>query len=109
MAQFCRRHSYRGGKTPPELVRRLRAAPASANPIAPKILQAIVRASTAQIRLLNAEINSLEVDIAQALSAHPKTPLLETLPRVATVSLAALIAEIGPLLERCDNPEQVAA
>ena len=109
MAQFCRRHSYRGGKTPAELVRRLRAAPASANPIAPKILQAIVRASTAQIRLLNAEINSLEVDIAQALSAHPKTPLLETLPRVATVSLAALIAEIGPLLERCDNPEQVAA
>lgn len=31
------------------------------------------------------------------------------LPRTATVSLACLIAEIGPLLERCDNPEQVAA
>ncbi len=25
------------------------------------------------------------------------------------MSLAALIAEIGPLLERCENPEQVAA
>jgi hypothetical protein len=28
---------------------------------------------------------------------------------VANVSLAALIAEIGALLERCDSPEQVAA
>jgi transposase len=35
--------------------------------------------------------------------------VLETLPRVAKVSLAQLIAEIGPLLDRCDNPEQVAA
>lgn len=109
MGQFCRRHSYRGGKSPAELVRRLRAAPASANPIAPAILEAIVRGSTAQIRLLNTEIGRLEGDIAAALAAHPKTPLLQTLPRVATVSLAALIAEIGPLLERCENPEQVAA
>lgn len=109
MGQFCRRHSYRGGKTPAELVRRLRAAPASANPIAPAVLKAIVRAATAQIRLLNTEITRLEADIAGALAAHPKTPLLQTLPRVATVSLAALIAEIGPLLERCQNPEQVAA
>jgi transposase len=109
MGQFCRRHSYRGGKSPAELVRRLRAAPASANPIAPTILEAIVRGSTAQIRLLNTEVTHLEHDIAGALAAHPKTPLLQTLPRVATVSLAALIAEIGPLLERCENPEQVAA
>lgn len=109
MGQFCRRHSYRGGKTPAELVRRLRAAPASANPLAPTILEAIVRGSTAQIRLLNTEITRLEGDIADALAAHPKAPLLQTLPRVATVSLAALIAEVGPLLERCENPEQVAA
>jgi hypothetical protein len=32
-------------------------------------------------------------------------PLLNTLPRVATISLAALIAEIGPLLERCEKPQ----
>lgn len=109
MEQFCRRHSYRGGKTPAELVRRLRAAPASANPIASTILETMVHASTAHIRLLNTEITRLERDIADALATHPKTPLLQTLPRVATVSLAALIAEIGPLLERCDSPEQVAA
>lgn len=83
MGQFCRRHSYRGGKPPAELLRRLRTAPASANPIASRILEAIIEASTAQIRLLNTEITRLEGDIADALAAHPKTPLLQTLPRVA--------------------------
>jgi transposase len=109
MHQFCRRHSYRGGKSPAELVSRLRAAPASADPIAESVLEAIVRASVAQIGLLNAQIAVLERRLADALARHPKTRLLKTLPRVATVSLAALIAEIGPLLERCENPEQVAA
>src|SRR5829696_7811323 len=68
-----------------------------------------IRGSVAQIRVLNAEIAHLERDLGTALTAHPKATLLKTLPRVANVSLAQLIAEIGPLLERCDNPEQVAA
>jgi transposase len=109
MRQFCRRHAYRGGRTPADLLSRLRAAPASADPIAPAVLAAVVRGCVAHIRVLNAEIIDVERDIATALEAHPKAGLLATLPRVATVSLAQLIAEIGPLLERCDNPEQVAA
>ena len=31
MGQFCRRHAYRGGKSPAALLGRLRAAPASAD------------------------------------------------------------------------------
>jgi transposase len=73
------------------------------------VLESIIRGSIAQIGLLNTEIAHLEHDLADVLAAHPKTQLLKTLPRVANVSLAALIAEIGPLLERCENPEQVAA
>ncbi len=109
MSQFCRRHAYRGGKSPNELLGRLRAAPVSANPIAPTVLAAVIRGSVAQIRMLNSEIAQLERDLQTALAAHPKSDLLKTLPRVGCVSLAQLIAEIGPLLERCDNPEQVAA
>ena len=63
------------------------------------MLEAIVRAKVAQIRVLNAEIAGLERQTAVVLAAHPKTALLTTLPRVANVSLAALIAEIGPLLD----------
>lgn len=109
MSRFCRRHAYRGGKSPNELLGRLRAAPVSANPIAPTVLAAIIRGSVAQIRMLNSEIAQLERELRTALAAHPKSDLLATLPRVAGVSLAQLIAEIGPLLERCNNPEQVAA
>lgn len=109
MSQFCRRHAYRGGKGPAELVGRLRAAPTAANPTAPEILAAIVAGSVAQIRVLNTEIAQLERSIEAALTNHPKAALLEDLPRAATVSLAQLIAEVGPLLDRCESPEQVAA
>src|SRR5665811_1126766 len=51
MRQFCHRHSYRGGKPPAELVSRLRAAPASVNPIAPQVLEAIVRGSLSLIHI----------------------------------------------------------
>lgn len=67
------------------------------------------RTVLAQIGLLNAEITGRERQLADTVVTHPKTALLKTLPRVATVSLAALIVEIGPLPERCENPEQVAA
>ena len=110
MRQFCRRHGYRGGKSPAELVSRLRAAPASADPIARhgaggdrSVLGRPDRAAQRRDQPIS------NASSPTALAAHPKTALLKTLPRVATVSLAALIAEIGPLLERCDNPEQVAA
>lgn len=109
MSQFCKRHSYRGGRSPAELVARLREAPTSANPIAATVLDIIVGSSVAQIRVLNNEISHLEQNLDAALRSHPKAGLLATLPRAATVSLAQLIAEIGPLLDRCDNPEQVAA
>ena len=65
MRQFCRRHSYRGGKSPAELVGRLRTAPATANPIAPKVLESIVRGSIAQITLLNTEIARLVSTLAE--------------------------------------------
>jgi transposase len=109
MHQFCRRHAYRGGKPPAELLKRLRAAPAAATPIAAEILAAIVAGFVAQIRVLNTEIARLEDAIAEALDQHPKAALLENLPRAGTVSLAQLIAEVSPLLDRCHDPEQVAA
>jgi Transposase IS116/IS110/IS902 family len=108
MHQFCRRH-YRGGKPPAELLKRLRAEPAAANPIDAETLAAIVAGFVAQIRVLNTEIAHLEDAIAEALDEHPKAALLENLPRAGTVSLAQLIAEVGPLLDRCHDPEQVAA
>jgi len=87
-----------------ELISRLRAAPVSADPIADTVLEAIVRSSLAQIGLLNAQITDLERQFADTVATDHKWALLNTLPRVATIGLAALIAELGPLLGRCENP-----
>jgi hypothetical protein len=92
-----------------ELIKRLRAAPTAVSPLSPEILAAIVAGSVAQIRVLNTEITRLEHAIEGALASHPKASMLEDLPRAATVSLAQLVAEVGPLLDRCESPEQVAA
>lgn len=107
MGQFCRRHAYRGGKPPAELIERLRSAPTAANPIAPEVLAAVVAGSVAQIQVLNTEIARLERSIAVALDKHPKAGLLENLPRAATVSLAQLIAEVGPLLDAATAPNRL--
>ena len=110
MRQFCRRHSYRGGKSPAELVGTPANRPSQREPHRAHGAGSD-RAGFRSPRSGCSTPRSLvcERDLADALAAHPKTPLLRTLPRVANVSLAALIAEIGPLLERCENPEQVAA
>ena len=91
------------------LVARLRAAPVPTNPISVAVLTSVVSTSVAQIRVLNEQIAMLEAHIAAAIEIHPKAHLLEDLPRAATVSLALLVAELGPLLDRCDSPDEVAA
>jgi transposase len=70
MAQFCRRHAYRGGKTPAELLARLRAAPCASSPIAAPVLASVVAASVAQITLLNREISRLEQVSIPPLGGH---------------------------------------
>jgi len=75
---------------PTELTSLLRAAPASANPVAETVPEVIIRSSIAQICLLNTEIIGLGCQAANDLAAHPKTALLKTLRRVAKVSIAAL-------------------
>lgn len=109
MAQFCRRHHYNGQRSPAELVTRLRAAPAPVDELSPVVLEAAVHALVAQIRVLNAEIATVEEQTVRALQSHPKTDLLRPLPRTDTVSLAQLIGEVGPILDRCTTVEQAAA
>ncbi len=111
MGQFCRRHSYRGGKSPAEFLSRAgRLLPARARSHRGSSNQ------SSMARSLRLGCSTPRSPVWNATSPArsrltPKTTLLQTLPpRAATVSLAALIAETGPLLERCDNPpEQVAA
>lgn len=109
MAQFCRRHHYCGGKTPQELCDRLRSAPTPTELIPPAALAAIIHASTEHVRVLLTAIAELDTAIDDALERHPKARLLAPMPRIGTINLAMIIAEIGPILDRSINAEQVCA
>jgi transposase len=108
MAAFCRRNSYRGGKPPAELLRRLRGAPVAPVGMPEETLRTIIGAQVALLRTLQATIADVEATIADRVAKHPRARLLERLPGVGTINLAQLLAEVGPILNRVDNAEQAA-
>jgi transposase len=109
LAMFWRRHSYRGGRRPRELLDRLRSAPAAPIGLDPDTLAEAVRAQVQLLRSTLRTIARLDQAIGAALLDHPKTRLLRQLPRVGEISLAQLIAEVGPVLERVADVEHAAA
>lgn len=109
MAAFCRRHSYRGGKSAAELLTRLRTAPQAPVQLPDETLTLMIAAQVQLLRTLQHSISQIEQLLASRLQTYPRARLLERLPGVATVNLAQLLAEIGPILDRVDNAEQAAA
>jgi len=109
LAAFCRRHAYRGGKPPAELLARLRAAPIPSSGLAPAVLAQLICAQVQLLRSLQATIGELETAITQRVAQHPRAKLLRGLPGVGTINLAQLLAEVGPILDRVSTAEQAAA
>jgi transposase len=109
LAMFCRRHSYRGGRSPAELLERLRTAPAPPIGITPETLRDLVLAQVRLLRMILRTIADLDAAIGGLLLAHPKASLLIDLPRIAEVSLAQILAEVGPILDRAADVEHAAA
>jgi len=112
LAAFCRQHAYRGGKTAAELLARLQAAPAA--PAAPAglhpiVLTQLVMAKVTLLRTILAGITQLERAIKKRLATHPKASLLAALPYAGQISLAQLLAELGPILDHASSADQAAA
>jgi transposase len=108
MAAFCRRHSYRGGKSPAHLLDRLRSAPTAPVGLPADTLAAMVSVHVQQLRTLQHVIGQVEELIRQRVQAHPRTVLLQALPGVGMINLAQILAEVGPILDRVDSAEQAA-
>ena len=109
LAAFLKRHSYSGRRSPAELLARLRQAPQPVNILDPEIVSELVHAQTRLVRTLLATIADLDRAIAATLDEHTKAQLLNPLPRVGTINLGQLVAEVGPLLDRTENADQAAA
>ena len=98
LAGFCRRHSYRGGCSPAELLGRLRSAPAAPVGLAPEVLAELVAAQVRLLRTLLATIAELDRALGAGLLGHAKAGLLALLPRIGEVSLAQVVAEVVALI-----------
>ena len=61
------------------------------------------------MRTLRATIADLDRALAATLDQHGKAQLLKPLPRIGTISLGQVVAEVGPLLDRTPRAEQAAA
>jgi transposase len=109
LAAFLRRHSYCGRRSPVELLARLRDAAQPVHILDPEIVGELIHAQVRLLRTLLATIADLDRAIAAALDQHAKAQLLRPLPRVGTISLGQLVAEVGPLLERTSNADEAAA
>ena len=86
MGAFCRRHAYRGGKSPAELIARLRAAPAAPIGLPAATVSASVAAQVDLLRALQAAITNIERVIADRVAAHPRARLLDPLPGVGIIN-----------------------
>jgi transposase len=109
MAAFLRRHAYRGGKTPTELLTRLRLAPTPPTGLPPEVLAQLIGAQIQLLRTLLSTITALEAEIKRIVATHPRARLLQQLPGIGQINLAQILAEIGPILDRVEDAEQAAA
>ena len=109
LGAFLRRHSYCGRRSPSELLARLRDAPQPVHALDPEVVSELVLAQARLVRTLLRTISDLDRAIAATLDQHTKTQLLRPLPRVGTISLSQLLAEVGPLLERTASADDAAA
>jgi transposase len=106
---FLRRHSYCGRRSGSELLARLREAPQPVHTLDAETVAELVLAQARLVRTLLQTIADLDRAIAASLEQHAKAQLLQPLPRVGTINLGQLVAEVGPLLDRTTSADQAAA
>jgi transposase len=109
LTAFLRRHSYCGRRSASELLARLREAPKPVHALDSEIVAELVLAQTQLVRTLLATIADLDRAIAASLDQHAKAQILRPLPRVGTINLSQLVAEVGPLLDRTTSADEAAA
>ena len=110
-AAFLKRQRYRGGKTPSQLLAKLRgAAEGRAGEAELNARRTIVLALVSALQQIIAQIKELETQISQAVRAHPDGEIFLSFFRCATsvVCAATLLAEIGDCRGRYPTADALA-
>jgi transposase len=98
-------HSERGINNALERLAKLDSASVLDLDVVTELLHAQIRL----VRTLLTTIADLDRAIAATLDQHTKAQLLKPLPRLGTISLGQIVAEVGPLLDRTTSAEEAAA
>lgn len=109
LGAWLRAQHYSGRKSPAELYRRLRAAPAGLGGEEGDARGAVTTALVAVLQTVVAEIEGLTARIAELLELHPDEAIFTSLPRAGIIRAAALLAEIGDCRARFPDAESLAA
>jgi transposase len=109
LAAFLANKHYSGGRTPAELLDRLRSAPDGLTGHEADARGHAIAGYVAVIRTLNAAIKNLDREIAAQLGEHPDGPIFSSLPRSGSINAAQMLAEWGDCREAYDDPEAVCA
>lgn len=110
MAAFCAKHSYSGGRSPAELLARLRQAPEGiADSAEANARRECVLGYVRVLRSLLESISALEREIKDLLEAHPDGKIFASFPRAGQINAAQILAEWGDCRDAYDGPDAVAA
>ena len=110
MAQFLKRHSYSGGRTPQQLLERLRAAPEGlAGPREQATRGDLVRALVGVLSSLVEQIRKLTSEVEATVEQLPAGRVVMSFPRAGRVNAAQILAEIGEDPARFQSEAQLAA
>lgn len=95
LGTWLRSVSYSGHTDPEALHARLLAAPRGNVGTDAEVHAATTLAYVGVLRVLNTQIAQLENNLTTQLATHPDTHIYASLPRVKTLRIARLLAEIG--------------
>jgi transposase len=110
MAAFLIKHGYSGRRPAPELLARLRAAPAGAtSPTVTEALRDAVLALVAQLTALNTAIKDLDRSVTAHLHEHPDGEIFTSFPRSGQVNAAQIRAELAEPDAYTTGPEAICA
>lgn len=110
MAAFCNKHGYSGGRSPAELLARLRNAPEGITDGLET--QARRECVLGYVRVLRALIESIKVldrQIDVLLKEHPDGKVFMSFPRAGRINAAQVLGESGDCRDAYDGPDAVAA
>lgn len=109
LAAFLAQHSYRGRRTPAELLARLRGAPRGlVGPEQEEACGEVAAALAASLERVVERIAALTARIQHAVAALPEGRVVMSFPRAGQVCAAQIAAELGDVRERFPTADALA-